>query len=321
MSSRAPSSSDVIDVRPASCDERLTGISLLLGSFPPEERKIRLIDVMHSVEQGELSLDGLLIAFVEGRAVGAALAVVQPDRMAFAWTPGVLIPDDLATIASVGAVADRLMSELGAWIDRTPARFAQILIEPDAPPDFVLLRNHGFVPIADLEMRQRWLNEPLAPWTAPAWTTITYDDSLATRFADVIERTYAGSLDCPNFTGYRSGREALESHRSAGVFAPSLWTLFEVDGRDAGVLLIAPQPDQKACELVYTGIVPEFRGRGLGKNLVEYALRLVQNRGDARMCLCVDSSNHYACAIYDAVGLVVEGTRSVWLRWSKPSAA
>lgn len=319
MSRHVPSSPVAIDVRPASRDERLTGISLLLGSFPPEERKIRLIDVMHSVDQGELSLDGLLIAFVEGRAVGAALAVVQPDRMAFAWPPGVVIPDDLATITSIDAVADCLMSALGAWIDRSHARFAQILIEPDAPPDFVLLRNHGFVPIADLEMRQRWLNEPLAPWTAPAWTTITYDDSLSARFAEVVERTYDGSLDCPDFTGYRSGTEALESHRAAGVFTPSMWTLFEVDGRDAGVLLIAPQLDQKASELVYTGIVPEFRGRGLGKKIVEYALHLAQNRGDARMCLCVDSSNRYACAIYDAVGLVVEGTRSVWLRWSKPS--
>lgn len=311
----------MIDVRPASRDERLTGVSLLLGSFPLEERKIRLIDVMHSVEQGELSLDGLLIAFVEGRAIGAALAVVQPDRMAFAWPPGVMIPDDLATTPSVGAVADRLMGALDAWIDESPARFAQILIEPDAPPDFDLLRSHGFVPVADLEMRQRWLNEPLGRWTPPAWTTLTYEESLATRFAEVIERTYAGSLDCPAFTGFRSGAEALESHRAAGVFDPTMWTLFEVEGRDAGVLLLAPQPDQKACELVYTGIVPEFRGRGLGKNLVEYALQRVRNRGDARMCLCVDSSNHYACAIYDALGIVVEGVRSVWLRWSKPSDA
>jgi ribosomal protein S18 acetylase RimI-like enzyme len=321
MNPRVPSTPPTIDVRPASRDERLTGVSLLLGSFPPEERKIRLIDVMHSVEQGELSLDGLLIAFVDGRAVGAALAVVQPDRMAFAWPPGVLIPDDILSITSIDAVADRLMSALAAWIDRTPARFAQILIEPDAPPDFDLLRRHGFVPIADLEMRQRWLNEPLGQWTPPAWTTLTYEESLATRFAEVIERTYDGSLDCPAFTGFRSGVEALESHRAAGVFDPTMWTLFEVDGRAAGILLLAPQPDQKASELVYTGIVPEFRGRGLGKKIVEYALHHVQRRRDVRMCLCVDSSNHYACAIYDAVGLTVEGTRSVWLRWSKPSGA
>lgn len=317
MTSRAPGRTPLLTVRPAARDERVAALTLLLGDCPPDERKLRLIDLLHSVEQGDFSLDGLFIAHADGVPVGAALAVVQPDRMAFAWPPGVVIPPDQSPAVAARDVGGALLKELGTWLDRSTARFAQVLIEPDASPDLELLREHGFVHIADLELRQRWLREPPADWTLPAWRTLTYDETTAARFAAVVERSYLGSLDCPAFTGYRTGAEALESHRAAGGFDPSLWTLFEVEGRDVGVLLLASPPEQNAWEVLYTGIVPEARGKGLGKALMEFGLRAARSAGRERLCLCVDASNVYARAVYDALEIAVEGLRTVYLRWSK----
>ncbi|HEY5312873.1 MAG TPA: GNAT family N-acetyltransferase, partial [Pirellulales bacterium] len=65
---------------------------------------------------------------------------------------------------------------------------------------------------------------------------------------------------------------------------------------------------------VYVALVPEVRGRGWGAALVRYAQWFAAHCGRQRLVLAVDSANHPAVAMYEALGMVSWDRRDVYLR-------
>ena len=63
------------------------------------------------------------------------------------------------------------------------------------------------------------------------------------------------------------------------------------------------------------GLVPEFRGRGLGRRLIDAALGQARERGFLRVELSVHADNAAAIALYEKVGFVTEGVlkRAVYI--------
>jgi len=57
------------------------------------------------------------------------------------------------------------------------------------------------------------------------------------------------------------------------------------------------------------GVLPEYRGRGIGRRLMEEALRRAKERGLERVELEVYAGNIPARRLYDAMGFVEEGYR------------
>ncbi len=55
------------------------------------------------------------------------------------------------------------------------------------------------------------------------------------------------------------------------------------------------------------GIIPAYRGKGLGRRLLEAALRAARETGIERVELSVHADNHRAIALYEKVGFVREG--------------
>jgi ribosomal protein S18 acetylase RimI-like enzyme len=62
------------------------------------------------------------------------------------------------------------------------------------------------------------------------------------------------------------------------------------------------------------GVVPEYRGRGVGRALVEAALAAARRSGLARIDLEVRADNAAAIGLYRAVGFAVEGVKRDALR-------
>jgi ribosomal protein S18 acetylase RimI-like enzyme len=61
------------------------------------------------------------------------------------------------------------------------------------------------------------------------------------------------------------------------------------------------------------GILPDYRGRGLGKQLAIQTIRAARQVGMERIELEVFASNGVAIALYRALGFVTEGTkRHAW---------
>ena len=332
-------------VSAADPSRRELALRLLFARFPVEEQAARLRETLLAAERGSLNLDGLLLAAKresserasrlaptnaapvnEDLPVGAALVMHQSDGIALVWPPIVSCGADDET-----AVEDALMSELCRLIDATDARLAQALLTPDDVVESKLLERHGFTHGADLFFLARTL-EPadaqlvtsgsaLEPRLAQHAVTIeTWSDDNVERFATVIEKSYQHSLDCPDLKDFRSGAEALASHKLPGVFDPHLWLLFTMDGRDAGLLLLNEHPDQNTIELVYMGVVPELRGKNLGRAMLRHGLQLATQRSRAAMFLAVDCQNRYANAVYAEFSFVELARRRVLLRHRVPSA-
>lgn len=300
-----------LTVTAAAPREQAEALSVLFSRHPPAECAARVEDALAGAARGEVSLDGLLIARREKRIVGALLVVLpdEPGGTAFVWPP--------AVIGGINAepASDALLREAGQRIDRSGAALAQSLLEPGDEVVRDTLTRNGFVHLADLLCMERPLDRPLPAPMQRSLNRTTFDASAnADRFAQLIEQTYVGTQDCPALVGQRSGREALQSHRDAGVFHPRLWLLYRCGQKDIGVLLLAEHPEENAREIVYLGIVPEARGRGYGRALVLDALHRAKNAGRASVQLAVDCRNHYARRIYDELGFEEVTVRAACVR-------
>lgn len=309
-----------LTVTAADSSNREAALRLLFARFPVEEQAARLSSTLLASEQGRLNLEGLLLATIGGMSVGAALVMLQPDGIALVWPPVV----SCGAIDAV-AVEDALMVEVCRQIDAADARLGQSLLSPDDVAEAELLARHGFAHAADLFFLARTLQPSDAELTSDDLPTEpqlagrsviaeTFRHDNAPRFAAVIEQSYQHSLDCTYLKDFRTGAEALASHKLSGVFDPSSWLLYSIDGRDAGVLLLNDHPDQDAIELVYIGVTPELRGLRLGRHMLCEGVRLAAHRGRAALFLAVDCENRFANAVYSELSFAELARRRVLLR-------
>ncbi len=128
----------------------------------------------------------------------------------------------------------------------------------------------------------------------------------------LIERTYVGTLDCPELEGRRTWRDVVDSHKGSGQFDPQGWQIAICNGERAGLALVNRVAGREACELVYMGVVPEFRGRGLGRLLVERAKRSAAELGCGLLTLAVDERNEPALRVYQEAGFRRVGLREAF---------
>jgi mycothiol synthase len=301
-----------VTVSAAGAQQRNLALRFLFSRFPLEEQAARLNEALKSAENGSLNLDELLLAEQDHLPVGAALAMVQPDGVALVWPPVVSCQ---ATNPAV--VEEELMIRLCERIDAVGSKLAQCLLSADDTVDS--LRDHGFEHAADIFFLARTLSASDQEG-ATEFAQDSYCDENRNQFASVIERTYEGSLDCPFLNGFRNGRDAIASHRLSGQFDPNHWRLFK-RGRDVvGVLMLNDHPDQDAIELVYFGILPEFRGQGFGRKMLADGIRAAARLGRSVIFLAVDCGNTYANAIYNELGFAELARRRVMLRRSADMA-
>lgn len=298
-------------------EDRAIALRLLFARFPLEEQQSRLTEALRSVERGTLNLDCLLLAKENDQPVGVTLAMHQQDGITLIWPP-------VLTCRAVDqtAVEDGLLHRLCDEVDGAKSKLAQALLDPDDVAETELLRRHGFDHLGDMFFIARTLTEQDFELSANdgEFDYETFTEANADRFASVIERTYQGSLDCPFLDGFRTGADALVSHRLPGSFDPNGWRLYRIGSEDVGVLLMNEHPEQDAIELVYFGIVPEFRGRGLGRKVLAHGLQAAAITGRVALYLAVDSGNTYANALYGELGFAELARRRVMIRRCGESA-
>ncbi|WP_157605902.1 GNAT family N-acetyltransferase [Schlesneria paludicola] len=254
-----------------------------------------------------------MTAEADGQVVGAALLMHQLDGVTLVWPPVVS-----CQAPAPAAVEDALMTRMCDEIDRTDSRLAQILLAPGDTAETELIARFGFEHLADLCFMARTLSADdvaLSPNDGELEFD-TFDDSRADRFASVIERSYQDSLDCPFLDGFRNGRAALVSHRLSGQFDPAGWRLYRQGADDIGITLTNEHPEQNAIELVYFGIVPEFRGQGFGRRILSDSVQAAAFTGRSTMFLAVDCGNIYANNLYGELNFTEVARRQAMVRRS-----
>ena len=274
-----------------------------------EEERAATWRMIRDAAQSDPATVALLAARQDGHLIGAALAHIVPGRAAVVWPP------QFATQgAAAGSVGTKILSLLSAELGQRGALAAQVILPCKDAVQAARLQTSGFWRAADLlYLAAEAACFPTDPPELP-FQLESFQDHQTQRLIELIDRTYAGTLDCPRIDGMRSTADVVAGHRAVGDFRPERWQFARLDGHDIGCLLVNVHGEIKHAELVYLGLVSEVRGRGFGRLLSQRALWLARQSQCDRLVLAVDAANAPAIAAYRAVGLSIWDRKALWVR-------
>ncbi|MEM9914725.1 MAG: GNAT family N-acetyltransferase [Planctomycetota bacterium] len=274
---------------------------LLTGRRDPSEAAVR--PFLAFAEQNQLDLTGLWVAWDGKRMAAATLIVPGVGKTAMLF---------LSPVASGGRVtlSGQLVARAVADIDASVICLVQSLLEHGQTLQQRAIEAGGFRFLSELAYMQRpgKAFAPLPPVVLDGETLSPVHWSEAHRpvFAEAISESYQDTQDCPGLLGLREMDDIIAGHMATGRFDPSHWTVWRDGvGRPAAVLLLAESTGNGGFELVYLGVSPHARGRGLSKVLMRYALDLTDKHGRGDLFLAVDDRNEPALRLYRGLGFRV----------------
>jgi ribosomal protein S18 acetylase RimI-like enzyme len=286
-------------------------LDLLLARLPADVRPHQQHAMLEVLGADRAQQPGFLGNFRGDELTAVGWLQLLPGRVATLWPPGWL--------AGETAAAARVLTTLLTLAQERRVSLVQSLLLTDEGPEADLLQQAGLAHIADLLYLVSMSGQfPSSP-PANELTYVPVAQASDARLAQIVERTYEGTLDCPMLNGSRSTSDVLEGYRAVGTFRPELWLIARDGGQDVGCILLADHAPEKVWEVVYTGVVPQARGRGFGLEMTRHAQWLAAGDAVGRMVLAVDAANAPAIAMYSAAGFVAWDRRSVFVRMLSPA--
>jgi mycothiol synthase len=284
--------------------------------------------VLGEARRGEIDLSGLWVTRERtGRITGALLTQPLAGKAAAVWAPEVrpswrrnamataLVQSALADLRARGfLLAQAVLDEsAGSHASKDLARGGM----PRVTELLYLERDTTPLPlVASTESHRRGrlhlAGTRPGPGASLEWRP--FEPALEPEFRSVLMATYVGSMDMPELEGARSLENIVEGHRASGRFVAERWRLGHIPGEQeaAAILLMAEVPGRDVWEVVYLGLTPAARGRGLGHATLSHALELARPHV-ARVELAVDLRNRPAVRLYHAARFVARDRRAVHL--------
>lgn len=243
-----------------------------------------------------------------GQLGPVVLIVPQAGRTGLLFTSPVM---DMASAGELSQVIDEACR--GAPPQRVA--LAQGLVPPDDALSIAAMERAGFKTLARLSYMQcRVPRQPPEIDESADVVFQMYQPALHSIFERLLLESYEQTLDCPDLRGVRQIGDVIEGHRAVGSFDPRMWTLAEIGGKPAGVLLLNPVPPAECVELVYLGLAPEFRRRGLARALLRRAMHQCAAYGHRLITLAVDDRNTPAVMLYEQFGFRMTMKRLALIR-------
>ncbi len=296
-------------IRSARPEEFDSAVRLLLAShsYAIEEHQIQ--DFVRMAISHRSDAGGLMIAEAAGRVVSAAMPVTSPGRTMLIFVPNIIAGELQADTTR------QLVEQICAHGRTDGIHLAQGLLDPDHSAGIAVLTAAGFGPIAELLYLQAHPARSTRTGDLPSgYRWVSYSSATHALFARAVLSTYQQSLDCPAVSGLRHIDDVIAGHRATGEFDPSMWFAICCGDDPAGVLILSPAHHGQMLELVYVGLVPEYRGHGLGDLLMRKALETAVARGAASLSLAVDAANKPALNLYWRHGLRTVGRKMAMMR-------
>jgi ribosomal protein S18 acetylase RimI-like enzyme len=148
----------------------------------------------------------------------------------------------------------------------------------------------------------------------PAFRWRTFETASEDEFRSVLQTTYEGSLDMPELEGARTLDDILDGYKAAGRFVAERWQLGRIPGEPeaAAIVLMAEIPGRNVWQVIYLGLTPQARGRGLGRAALAHALEMARPHVP-RIELAVDLRNTPATRLYYSSDFSLRDRRGVHL--------
>lgn len=286
----------------ASPDRVEDALSALLAAGPAAAARFA-----RQAESSRIALDRIwCLADEFGRYRMAVLAVPTLGRTAMLLASHAHNHDEAAALGrAISAAAEGCADACD---------IAQALVEPTRPRDVEAFEAGGLVRLAELDYLERNLPRAgaLAPPEVPAgWTIEPVAEPARLAGADpsvlgaptremlvgLLESSYRETRDCPGLAGMRRTQDVLDGHFGPGA-RPRMWFVARESGVPRGVCLVNGAPDAASAELVYLGLSPEARGKGVARALLGSALHACSVSRIGLISLAVDALNEPARRLY-----------------------
>lgn len=281
---------------------------MILGKLGHVASATQVTEFLQFAEQRKIDLRAMWVAECDGQLTWAALPVLSPGRTLLLFVPP-------GPGASALPAASALITQLCAHLTDDGIHLVQVLLDPGDAAARTFFIAQQFVEIAELIYLQGYVPRSTEPPSTPAplrW--LSYSAQTHRLFAEAIQQSYRDSLDCPALSGLRDIEDIIAGHKSTGEFDPVFWQLLMEADKPLGVLLLSRIPHSDAMELVYVGLSPEQRHRGLGKVLLQQASHRVISDQRRRLTLAVDSKNTPALKLYSRFGMQRIASRMAMIR-------
>ncbi|HEV7280741.1 MAG TPA: GNAT family N-acetyltransferase [Pirellulaceae bacterium] len=316
-------------VRPIAEADGYEPLVALLADESPEVRLDLARSTRERLQQSGFVDSGIFVAEQTGRLVGAASFSHSPGRLGSVRPPVWLEATGSAVRDALFGRLDDVAREAGVTTQFVSRPSEDAGLEPGTQR-FLFdgrawlrtsteeLRDAGFHERVDLDVYLRDLREEPPPRQADDERLSWADESSipADALESLVAATYEGSLDCPMLNGKRSVSDVLAGYRAEGQGDESLWQVLREGDRPVGCLFLADHPETDSIELLYLGVRPEERGRGLGAEVVQQAIAMGRTRGRTVLALSADANNRPAGEIYRSLGFSRLDRREVFLKFS-----
>lgn len=312
-------------VMPCPAGDRPAALEVLYRRMPGSIRGLLIEEVLQDARNGELDLSGLWVARVRtGRIVGALMTQALAGRAAAVWPP------EVRPSWRRGALAAQLVRSALDDLAARGYRLAQAALDESASPEAARDLIRGGMPrVTELLYLARETATPLPPQVNEHKPGVSdhgsggpdidfdwrpYDPAIAEEFRAILQATYTGSLDMPELEGTRTLEDILAGHQAAGQFLPERWQIGRIPGEPeaAAVLLLTEAHARGSWEVIYLGLTPAARGRGLGRKVIQHALDLARDHVPT-LELAVDLRNTPAVRLYRRTGFIPRDRRAVHL--------
>lgn len=198
---------------------------------------------------------------------------------------------------------------------------AQSLLDPEQSLLMGAFARAGFIHLANLSYQRRDIPR-VGAGSAPQWpagvrVVRLLEIEPSRRRGAIIEAltaSYIDTRDCPALCSMRRVEDVLDSHEAVGQLDPALWFLVLNNGRPEGCMLLTPVSSQETVELVYLGLGPGLRGRGLGSSMLRLANVVLCGRRERTLACAVDDANEPALRLYRNAGFRAFSTRVAFVR-------
>lgn len=303
-----PPDGDAVVCRPATPGELHTAIGMILSGPGRPAPAAQIAEFINSASARRIDVRGIWVAEAARRVVWAVLPIVNPGKTLLLLTSSDL---DISNVP-----AARLVSEICKHFAGQGLQLAQVLLESKHQQSRRFFGAIGFREIAELIYLQG--NPPRGSGASPVLAEhmrwVEYSPGTHRLFADAILQTYRQSLDCPALSGLRDIHDVIAGHQATGEFDPNIWQLLLEADKPLGVVLMSRIPQSEAMELVYIGLSPAARGRGLGIMMMKQVFFLLVRENRRRLSLAVDSKNDPALKLYYRFGMQQIATRWAMIR-------
>ena len=183
----------------------------------------------------------------------------------------------------------------------------QALVDPAHRHTAELFELGGLRTIGTLSYLERPLTAPVPPIATSGVSGIsisTWDRRDRGLLERLLDESYIDTRDCPGLAQMRRTSDILDGHLATGEHDPQMWWILRDAHGPCGTALLSPVPGAQCVEVVYFGLSPRVRGRGLSRTLLAHSLRALAGRRERTVALACDEGNEAALRLYRSFGFV-----------------